>query len=150
VALGGAREAAHEHACLLRHLGTLQARVSEQMSALVAAEASARARAGAAERECRALQAALLRERARWVQSCTCWFWGLGASAPPGLARPSPRAEPGEIPSPVTSAEVLCQTACQGHAHPWLQADGACRLSAGECTRMPAQARVGDPHGPAD
>ena len=42
----------------------------------------------------------------------------------------------------VSATEVLCQTGCQGHAHPWLDADGACRLTGGECTRVGAPARV--------
>ena len=57
----------HEHACLLRRLAALQARVSEQMGALARERAAACARADAAERACQQLQRTLVRERARLV-----------------------------------------------------------------------------------
>ena len=37
------------------------------------------------------------------------------------------------------SDAVLCQTACVGHAHHWLQDDGHCQRKGGECERVPAQ-----------
>ena len=40
------------------------------------------------------------------------------------------------------SDAVLCQTACVGHAHHWLQDDGHCQRKGGECERVPAQGGV--------
>ena len=119
-----------EHLCLQRHLAALQERVSHQIAALVEAEAQACARADAAERQCRAMERALINERTRAVLACTRWSWGLGG--------PPPQA-------PTTAAEVLCQTGCQGHAHPWLDADGSCRLTGGDCTRVRDAVPAGAP-----
>ena len=142
---------AHEHLCLLRQLGGLQTRVSAQMQALAWAEAQARARAEAAERSCAALQSALVRERARWVLACTRWSWGLGGppmvraadpdvssapSAPAYRAATLAEAAPPDVGAPYTATDVLCQTGCQGHAHPWLTAGGGCRLTGADCTRV--------------
>lgn len=142
---------AHEHLCLLRQLGGLQTRVSAQMQALACAETEARARAEAAERRCAALQSALVRERARWVLACTGWSWGLGgppilrpldANPAAAISAPKYRAAmptgpgPVEVGAPYTATDVLCQTGCQGHAHPWLSADGGCRLTGADCTRV--------------
>ncbi len=121
-----------EHLCLQRHLAALQARVSDQMAALVEAEAQARARAEAAERQCRAMERALINERSRAVLACTRWSWGMGGPPPQSVIG---TAEPATAPA-TTAAEVLCQTGCQGHGHPWLEADGACRLTGGDCTRV--------------
>lgn len=132
---------AEEHLCLMRHLGGLQTRVSAQMQALAASEAHARARAEAAERACAALEAALMRERARWVLTCTRASWGLGSA--PMLSFAAADAEAAQSASshadmaaPSTVTDVLCQTGCQGHAHPWLTADGGCRLTGADCTRV--------------
>ncbi|MCL5969443.1 MAG: hypothetical protein M1359_09430 [Betaproteobacteria bacterium] len=40
------------------------------------------------------------------------------------------------------SDAVLCQTACVGHAHHWLQDDGQCQRKGGECERVQAQGGV--------
>ena len=129
-----------EHLCLQRHLAVLQARVSEQMATLAEAQALAEARAATAECRCHALERALIRERARAVLACTRWSWGLGGPPPHDL--PAPRGTSADQTPLVSATEVLCQTGCQGHAHPWLDADGACRLTGGECTRVGAPARV--------
>ena len=130
-----------EHLCLQRHLAALQERVSHQLAALVEAEAQACARADAAERQCRAMERALINERTRAVLACTRWSWGLGG--------PPPQAVPGAVDAdagpPTTAAEVLCQTGCQGHAHPWLDADGSCRLTGGDCTRVRDAVPAGAP-----
>ncbi len=44
-----------------------------------------------------------------------------------------------------TATDVLCQTGCQGHAHPWLDADGSCRLTGGDCTRVRDAVPAGAP-----
>ena len=130
---------AQEHLCLVRHLAALQARVSRQMVALAEAEARARARAEAAERACRALERALIVERGRAVLACTRWSWGWGGPPPAPLASVASHGR-----SPVTTAvDVLCQTGCQGHAHPWLGPEGGCRLTGADCTRV-AEASVAD------
>ena len=135
---------AHEHLCLLRQLGGLQTRVSAQMQALACAEAQATARAESAEQACAALQSALVRERARWVLACTRWSWGLGGPpvVPPATPRSATEADPapGDFGAPFTATDVLCQTGCQGHAHPWLEANGACRLTGADCMRVRANA----------
>ena len=152
----------HEHLCLLRQWGGLQTRVSAQMQALACAEAEARARAEAAELRCAALQSTLVRERARWVLACTRWTWGLGrppvvrpddASAAVGASAPAYRAGslveagPVDVGAPYTATDVLCQTACQGQAHPWLKSGGGCRLTGGDCTRVRSAAALADGDG---
>jgi hypothetical protein len=121
-----------EHLCLVRYLGSLQTRVSSQVTALAQAEAQALARAEAAERQCRLLERALIVERTRAVLACTRWSWGMGGPPPQSMLG---HAEAEATPL-TTAAEVLCQTGCQGHGHPWLDADGACRLTGGDCTRV--------------
>ena len=129
-----APEFAHsEHLCLVRYLGSLQTRVSLQLAALTEAEAQARARADAAEQQCRQLERALIVERTRAVLACTRWSWGLGGP-PPQSALVGP--VDAQAPALTSAADVLCQTGCQGHGHPWLEADGACRLTGGDCTRV--------------
>ena len=123
---------AREHLCLVRHLGALQARVSGQMAALAEAEARARLRAETAESACRALERALIAERSRAVLACTRWSWGLGGPPP----EPAASSEANGRNMVATAVDVLCQTACQGHAHPWLDGDGGCRLSGAECSRL--------------
>lgn len=125
-----------EHLCLVRHLAALQMRISAQVTTLMQAEADARARAEAAESACRAMERALIRERARAVLAATRWAWGWGGP-PPQTAATSTGAD---APAVTSAADVLCQTACQGHAHPWLDSDGSCRLTGGDCTRLAAPA----------
>ena len=131
-----------EHLCLQRHLAALQTRISGEIAALVEAEACARARADAAETQCRVMERALITERSRAVLACTRWSWGMGG--PPPQSALTPAGSPSERVS--TAAEVLCQTGCQGHGHPWLEADGACRLTGNDCTRVrdPALVTAGE------
>ncbi len=114
-----------EHGALLRHWAGLQARVSVQMTAQA--------------RHCAALEAELMRWRARWVLASTQMLWGLGWPDALPLAPPSRHATRGHaLPS---ATEVLCQTGCAGHAHPWRDDEGQCRLSGGDCTRVPPTER---------
>ncbi|HRM55188.1 MAG TPA: hypothetical protein PLS11_14905, partial [Ottowia sp.] len=85
----------------------------------------------AAERACQQLQGTLVRERARLVIASTRWWWGLGGPVPDAVRAASPEVTA----SPMSAADVLCQTGCQGHAHPWLTEDGRCLLKGGDCTR---------------
>ncbi|MDO5087330.1 MAG: hypothetical protein Q4D74_06940 [Comamonadaceae bacterium] len=126
---------AHEHGVLLRQWAGAQQRLSD----MAAAHAC----------RCAALEAELLRQRARWIVATTRLLWGLGW---PGL--PNPRQEgqrrgaagAGAAPADATGAiasvhDVLCQTGCAGHAHPWLdEASGECRLHRQPCGRQASAA----------
>jgi hypothetical protein len=111
-----------EHGTLLRHWGGVQARVSHQM--------------WEQQRHCAALQAEVLQWRVRWLLATTQMAWGLGW---PHLAPVPASVAAAETPAPRTAADVLCQTGCAGHAHPWRGDEGQCRLSGGDCTRVPPQ-----------
>lgn len=120
--LAGA-DVAGEHAVLVRHWAAVQARVSRQ-----ACEQA---------RRCDELEAALLRLRARWVVATTQMLWGLGW---PGTGATADRAcEPGVAADEGDwdAAAAMCQTGCAGHAHPWRDACGACRLTGLDCVPVP-------------
>ena len=120
-----------EHAALTRHLACLQTRVSEQCNAQI--------------RRCDALEAELVRWRARWVVACTQLLWGLGW---PGLGatagslaerrESAMRRTGGTSSEPLHAAAVLCQSGCASHAHPWRKAEGLCLLTGDDCTRAPS------------
>lgn len=109
-----------EHRVLLRHWAGMQDRVSRQ-----ACEQA---------RRCDALEAELLRLRARWIVATSQMLWGLGW---PGLrpTRPTPMADADDD-LPATASAWICQTGCASQAHPWLGEDGECRLNGGDCTRL--------------
>ena len=113
-----------EHGALLRHWAGVQARVSRQM--------------GAQARHCAALEAELMQWRARWVLATTQMLWGLGW---PSLAPVSSRAARQAAEAPLSATEVICQTGCASHAHPWRGDEGQCRLTGGDCTRVPPTAQ---------
>lgn len=119
----GAHELVVEHGVLMRQIGGLQRRSSELLQAATAREA--------------ALQSENLRLRAELVLLRTGVFWGLGAAAL-GRAAQTRRgsAPPVRDPALREAQAVLCQTACVGHAHPWLEADGQCRLHGQACERV--------------
>lgn len=138
----------------LRH----HARVQQRMSATV--------RQMAARIE--ALEADLLRHRAQAVLERTAQWWAIPLRShrswrrwpgvQPGGARTSvvrlafrgpalaqAAATPASAVAPDlapdawrASDEVLCQTACVGHAHHWLGADGQCQRKGGDCERVQA------------
>lgn len=118
-----ASELVREHGVLLRQIGALQRRCTE----LLRSSASRIA----------ALEADNLRLRAELVLLRTALAWGLGAAALSRAAkvqrRPTP---PSRDPALREAQAVLCQTACVGHAHPWLAADGQCRLHGQACERV--------------
>ncbi|WP_298431250.1 hypothetical protein [Ottowia sp.] len=122
-----ADEVAAEHAALLRHWAGVQARVSRQ-----ACEQAGR---------CAALEAEVLRWRARWIVATTGLLWGLGwpGLGPAALATAAVRTEDD---SPRDAAELICQTGCSGHAHAWRDEEGQCRLSGADCTRVPPVAQA--------
>lgn len=118
-----ARELAREHGVLLRQLGGLQRRCSE----LLRSSASRVA----------ALESDNLRLRAELVLLRTALAWGLGAAAFSRPAQAQRRsASTTRDPALREAQAVLCQTACVGHAHPWLEADGQCRLHGQACERL--------------
>lgn len=116
-----------EHGCLLRHWAGLQARVTIQCHAQ--------------QRRCAELEAELVRWRARWMLATTQLAWGLGW---PRLG-PLPASRPvhADEQAPATDAtRVICQTGCAGHAHPWRDDEGHCRLTGGGCARVPPHAAL--------
>ncbi|MFV0681035.1 hypothetical protein [Ottowia sp.] len=140
----GAGEGAREQVVLLRHWAGVQDRVSDQMRTQT--------------RRCEVLEAQLLRLRARWVVATTQWLWGLGwpvterqtvcgTSAfervgPQSAFESEPETAP-ELPhaSFNHAADVICQTGCASHAHPWREDDGQCRLTGEACARVPVSSK---------
>lgn len=123
-----------EHGVLLRHWAGLQVRVSRQCDEQ--------------NRRCAALEAELMLLRARWVLATTQVSWGLGwprlGPGPRTTRRTQPPADSASSPRRVAQA-VICQTGCAGHAHPWREDDGQCRLTGAECERVPPGAQVLNP-----
>ena len=113
-----------EHGALLRHWAGVQARVSRQMC-------------DQAQR-CAALEAELMQWRARWIVATTQMLWGLGW---PSLAPVPSRAARQVDEAPLSATDVLCQTGCASHAHPWRGDEGQCRLTGSDCTRVPPTAQ---------
>lgn len=117
---------AAEHGVLLRQLGSLQCRMDQLQREHA--------------RESGALKGELLRLRAQMIIAHTGVCWGLvarpmttGAAAPlvPGsVARPATWPPDEAL---AAARAVMCQTGCSGHAHPWREADGQCRLSGEAC-----------------
>ena len=109
-----------EHAALARWLGHLQRRV------------------GALQHDHRqqvaTLQADLMRLRGQTMVLRTATLWGLGGLllAPAGSAA---RALVLRAVHPVwrEASEVICQTGCVGHAHPWRDDQGLCRRTGEAC-----------------
>jgi len=112
-----------EHATLCRQLGGLQRRVS----ALLLQH----------ENEIRRLDRETVRLRAQLLVARTALLWGLPRSVT--QPRPEPRRPAPEPPPPTwpETREVLCQVACTGHAHPWLDAQGHCSRDGQVCTGLP-------------
>lgn len=116
---------------MLRHWARVQERVSQQLCAQA--------------HRCEALEAELLHWRARWVLATTQMAWGLGwpglpaRTGRPQAARPAPGEE--TAPAPESATDVICQTGCAGHAHPWRSPEGECALTGSDCTRVPPVVR---------
>lgn len=122
----GVSDIAIEHGALTRQLASLQRHVSEQMQANA--------------RHVRALEGEVVRLRAQWIVMRTGQFWGLGTA---GAVRPLARHAPPTAPAAemAEASSVICQTACVGHAHPWLEADGQCRRTGLACEHVTAPTR---------
>ena len=107
---------AHEHGVLMRQMGGLQSRCTELLRSSAVHVA--------------ALEGDNLRLRAELVLLRTSVFWGLGAATVLRRDRPLAMKPRPPVASGTREAQVvICQTACVGHAHPWLEEDGQCRLN---------------------
>ena len=124
-----APDTAHEQVALLRHWGGVEARVSQQMSTQM--------------RYCQRLEAELLRLRAQWVIASTQCLWGLGWPMAERSAMPA-AAHAADETGPATATDVICQTGCAAHAHPWREDDGQCRLTGQACARVPVGGQLGE------
>ncbi len=115
-----------EHASLCRQLGALQRQVSLWM-------AQHRAEIHRLDRD-------NLRLRGQLMVTRTALLWGLsGVSVhvrAPGPGAP-PTGQRARTPSLPEARQVLCQVACTGHAHVWLDGQGQCARSGQACDRLP-------------
>lgn len=106
-----------EHGALVRYLGRLQQGLGTELQRLHGEN---------------------LRLRAALLVTRTAWLWGLApsntASAPPHDRSPAVRADTSLADASVS--QVLCQVACEGHAHYWLGEDGRCQRSGEACERL--------------
>ncbi|MBD3892698.1 hypothetical protein [Hydrogenophaga sp.] len=126
----GARvyELVAEHAALARQIGGLQRQVGAQLQ-------------HSAQR-IDTLETQLLQLRAQLLITRSSVLWGLGL----GLAgRLASRAAAASAARPRASqsswsqaSQVICQTGCVGHAHPWLQDDGLCLRTGQACEQQDA------------
>lgn len=108
---------------LSRQLGGLQLRVSTLL-------AQQRAEIGRLDREAVRLRGQLLVTR-------TALLWGLAVAAvqarPAGTDERTSRERTPMLPE---ARPVLCQVACIGHAHAWLDDQGQCTRDGQACERM--------------
>jgi hypothetical protein len=112
-----------EHAVLSRQLGGLQLRVSTLL-------AQQRAEIGRLDREAVRLRGQLLVTR-------TALLWGLtGAAVQARPAGTGERTSRERTPTLPESRPVLCQVACIGHAHAWLDDQGQCTRDGQACERL--------------
>jgi hypothetical protein len=119
------RELKGEHGALTRQLATLQDRVSRQIADYAD--------------QVRVLQTEVVRLRGRLLQARTALLWGLakgdlhqGSLSVPRRVILARRLSLVSETMP-DAHTVICQTACAGHAHPWLEADGVCRRTGSAC-----------------
>lgn len=115
-------ELAAEHGTVLRHWASVQNRVTRQMCEQAL--------------HCERLESELMHLRARWVVATTSMLWGLGW---PGAARPAAPVRAADSAAASSAAEVICQLGCAGHAHHWRSDEGECRLTGGDCSRVPPE-----------
>ncbi len=110
-----------EHVVLVRRMARLQCLFDELLSDH--------------DRKVSELEAEIVRLRGRLVAARTQTLWGLGAMA--ALPERVPLLTRAPLPLPWSSmphaAQVLCQVACVGHAHYWLQEGGDCARSGERC-----------------
>ena len=116
-----------DYGALVRHLAKLQMRISD----LVALQTIERHR----------LEAQLTRLHAGRIVAETQRFWHVASAGTPHAVRDSGvsvKVDPGPATAPEDlrqAREAICETGCQGHAHPWLSA-GRCQLSGNACDRL--------------
>ena len=130
------RTLSDEHGALMRRMALLQRQVGDQMAQQ--------------SRRLSALEGDNLRLRGELVRSRTAVLWGLHTAAvtTPSRHKASPVGPPVNGPWPEAHA-VICQTACVGHAHPWLDEQGHCRRTGAECQPYTHEAsESGDGSGP--
>lgn len=111
-----------EHAALARWLGQLQRR----MGALQHDH----------QQQVAKLQADLIRLRGQTLVLRTATLWGLDGLllAPAGSAARAPDTVRRAVHLVWREAsEVICQTGCAGHAHPWRDDQGLCRRTGEAC-----------------
>jgi len=119
-AAGPAADLLSEHAALVRWLGQLQRRIGTLQQAH--------------QQQVAALRAELMWLRGQALVLRTATLWGLGGAvlAAPGSAARAPVLRAIQ---PVwrEASEVICQTGCVGHAHPWRDDQGLCRRTGEAC-----------------
>lgn len=119
--LGMEQEASAEYGALLRMWGRLQTDLSLQCQAHAQA--------------LKALESEVLRLRATLLITRTALYWGMAAGRAAMMKRPLQRATPPSA-APSAADGVLCRTACEGHAHHWLDDDHACARTGQACHRL--------------
>ncbi len=110
-----------EHTALLRMWGRLQNRLSAQCQAQA--------------QTLEALASEVLRLRADLLITRTALYWGMAPGRAAMMKRPLQRATPPSA-APSAADGVLCRTACEGHAHHWLDDDHACARTGQACHRL--------------
>lgn len=109
----------HEHQVLSRHWARVQQRVTGVLQLHVL--------------EIQQLQGEVQRLRGQLLVARTAMLWGLSSQSVAGL-RSVPRKMPAaEVPAWREAKQVICQTGCVGHAHPWLSEDGQCLRTLQPC-----------------
>lgn len=124
-ASGAMETLCQEHAVVLRMWGRLQNELSQQVRRQLAERAQ--------------WHTEVMRLRASLMLTRTAVLWGMGLGSPLPPPRPAPHtrrpATPGHT-NRTAADEVLCQTACVGHAHHWLNDNLACTRTGQTCHRI--------------
>lgn len=109
-----------EHGAMMRTLARLQGRLDDMLNEQ--------------RQQVQTLEAEIVRLRGQLLQARTQVLWGLG-TAVAHARKPNALPPRSALVAPVTDAasRVLCRVACVGHAHHWLQPDGACSRTGGQC-----------------
>jgi hypothetical protein len=114
-----------EHAILCRQLGGLQQRVSTLLTQH--------------QVEIHRLDRETVHLRGQLLVARTALLWGLARAVvqprSTGSADPSTR-ERTQTPTLPEARPVLCQVACVGHAHAWLDDHGQCTRDGQACDRL--------------
>jgi len=119
-----------EHGVLVRTLARLQGRLDDMLNEQ--------------RHQVQALEAEIVRLRGQLLQARTQVLWGLGtvAAQTRSLNALQPRSKPvGAVAD--AASRVLCQVACVGHSHHWLQTDGGCARTGALCDTTELPIHVG-------